>query len=110
MALEGAVQLLNQICEDRTIPKNIRKQCESAEKLLKNNEKELRIKIDAVLEVMDNISEPSKPPAEHDRRKLVPWTCSICHLVILAHDGKKPKFFTQVPYVHHCAFRERLDH
>jgi uncharacterized protein (UPF0147 family) len=62
MVLEGAVQLLEQICGDRTIPKNIREQCESARRMLSQEEKEVRVKIDAVLEVMDNISEDPNLP------------------------------------------------
>jgi uncharacterized protein (UPF0147 family) len=62
MGLEGALQLLEQICEDRTIPKNIREQCESAKNMLGQEEKEVRVKIDAVLEVMDNISEDPNLP------------------------------------------------
>jgi len=60
---------------------------------------------------MIDFSEPSKPVGEEQgAKKLEAWICEICSLVILVKDCKMPRFFTHVPYTHHCKFKKKLDH
>jgi len=62
MSVEGAVQLLDQIYEDRTIPKNVREQCSSAKKILTDTGKEIKVRIDSALQIMDRLSEDPNIP------------------------------------------------
>ncbi len=62
MSLEGAVRILEQISDDRTIPRNVRERCLSARETLTDAKKELRVRIDAVLQIMDKLSEDPNIP------------------------------------------------
>jgi len=61
--LGQALELLNQVSEDRTVPKNIRKNSESAADHLKNEELELSVRVDRAIQLLDEISEDPNMPA-----------------------------------------------
>jgi uncharacterized protein (UPF0147 family) len=60
--LADIISLLDEIREDRTVPKNIRAICEEAQSLLNDQDKDMNIKIDSVRQLLDRISEDANLP------------------------------------------------
>lgn len=60
--LADVINLLNEIREDRTVPKNIRAICDEAQCLLNEECKDRSLKIDAVRQLLDRISEDANLP------------------------------------------------
>ncbi len=55
------IELLNQIVEDRTVPKNIRKKCEECIQIL-NSEGETSVKVNAVVSILDEVTNDPNIP------------------------------------------------
>ncbi len=53
--ISQAIELLNEVIEDTTVPKNIRQICQEAQKKLEED-KPIEIKIDAATQILDDIS------------------------------------------------------
>jgi uncharacterized protein (UPF0147 family) len=60
--LNQAVELIDQILEDRTVPKNIRELADKAKSSLTSKESELNVRVDKAIQLLDEISEDSNMP------------------------------------------------
>ena len=60
--LGQVISLLDEIKEDRTVPRNIRGICEEAQTILQDNSKEISVKVDSVRQLLDRISEDANLP------------------------------------------------
>ncbi len=60
--LEKVVQLLEQIVNDRTVPRNIRKGCEECINLLKNENEAKDIRINSVISILDEVTNDPNIP------------------------------------------------
>ena len=60
--LEPVIELLTQILEDRTVPKNIRENAQQSKETLTDSEKELNIRVDHAVQLLDEISEDPNMP------------------------------------------------
>ncbi|NOZ81537.1 MAG: hypothetical protein GXO63_00050 [Candidatus Micrarchaeota archaeon] len=58
---EKVIELLEQIVEDRTVPKNIRRSCEECIETLKS-EGEIPVKINTVVSILDEITNDPNIP------------------------------------------------
>ena len=56
------VELLTQILEDKTVPKNIRESAQRSKNSLMDNEEELNIRIDQAVQFLDEVSEDPNMP------------------------------------------------
>ena len=56
------LSLLDEIKEDRTVPRNIRLICEEAQKILQDKKKEMSVKVDSVRQLLDRIAEDANLP------------------------------------------------
>ena len=54
--LEQAIELLTQIIEDKSVPRNIRENTLKAKESLESKEKDITIKVDKALQLLDEIS------------------------------------------------------
>lgn len=59
--LKQAMELLRQISEDRTVPRNIRENAKKAKESLESSE-ELTVKVDKAIQLLDEISEDPNMP------------------------------------------------
>ena len=59
---ENIIQLIQQIANDRTVPRNIRTKCEESIKILQNDKEDLAIRINTVISSMDEISNDPNIP------------------------------------------------
>lgn len=60
--LANVISLLDEIKEDRTVPRNIRAICDEAQSILQNGDKDMSVKIDSVRQLLDRISEDANLP------------------------------------------------
>ncbi len=60
--LRQAKDILVEISEDNTIPKNIREKTKKIQKILNGSSDEIRVKIDKVMQIMDELSEDQNIP------------------------------------------------
>jgi uncharacterized protein (UPF0147 family) len=60
--LEPAVEILTQILEDKTVPKNIRENAQESKDSLLNSSEELSVRIDQAVQLLDEISEDPNMP------------------------------------------------
>ncbi len=60
--LEQVLDILSEISEDYTVPKNIREKCKKISSILKSTEEETRVNVDKALQIMDEISEDQNIP------------------------------------------------
>ncbi|MCD6371363.1 MAG: UPF0147 family protein [Candidatus Aenigmarchaeota archaeon] len=60
--LEQAVMLLDQIIEDRTVPRNIRENSQKAKENLLDESLELSVRIDKAIQLLDEVSEDPNIP------------------------------------------------
>ena len=61
--LKQAIDVLLQISEDRTVPRNIRESAEEAKKSLESEEEDdLTVKVDKALQILDEMSEDPNLP------------------------------------------------
>jgi uncharacterized protein len=59
---ENVIPYIEQIANDRTVPRNIRTKCEESIKILKEEKQELAIRINTVISTMDEISNDPNIP------------------------------------------------
>jgi len=60
--LKQVLELIDQILEDRTVPKNIREHAEKAKKSLLDEEHEISVCVNKATHILDEISEDSNMP------------------------------------------------
>jgi uncharacterized protein (UPF0147 family) len=60
--VEQAVELLDQIFEDRSVPKNIRECAQKSKTSLQDDKQEIRVRIDQAVQILDEISEDPNMP------------------------------------------------
>ena len=56
------INLLQQIVNDRTVPRNIRTKCEESLKILQDNSQELKLRASTVIATMDDVSNDPNIP------------------------------------------------
>ncbi len=59
---ENIIPLIQQIANDRTVPRNIRTKCEDSIKTLQNEREDLPIRINTVISTLDDISNDPNIP------------------------------------------------
>ena len=59
---ENVIPLIEQIINDRTVPRNIRTKCEDSIKILKDDKQDNAIRINTVISSMDEISNDPNIP------------------------------------------------
>jgi uncharacterized protein (UPF0147 family) len=59
---ENVISLLQQIVNDRSVPRNIRAKCEESIKILKDESQDAAIRINAVISYMDEITNDPNIP------------------------------------------------
>ena len=59
---EDVIPLIQQIANDRTVPRNIRSKCEESVKILQNNKEDLAVRISTVISYMDEVSNDPNIP------------------------------------------------
>ncbi len=59
---ENVIPLIEQIVNDRTVPRNIRSKCQESVDILKNNGQDIAIRISTVISNMDEISNDPNIP------------------------------------------------
>jgi uncharacterized protein (UPF0147 family) len=59
---EDVIPLIQQIANDRTVPRNIRSKCEESIKILQNNKEDLAVRINTVISYMDEVSNDPNIP------------------------------------------------
>jgi uncharacterized protein (UPF0147 family) len=59
---ENIIPLIQQIANDRTVPRNIRTKCEDSIKILQNEKEDLALRVNAVVSTMDDISNDPNVP------------------------------------------------
>lgn len=57
--LEQAIDVLTQIIEDKSVPRNIRESASKAKESLESKEKDITMKVDKALQLLDEISNDS---------------------------------------------------
>jgi uncharacterized protein (UPF0147 family) len=60
--IEQAVALLDQIFEDRSVPKNIRECAQKSKDSLKDTKLDVSIRVDQAVQILDEISEDPNMP------------------------------------------------
>jgi len=60
--LKQAIELINQILEDRTVPRNIRDHAEKAKNSLLDEEHEISVRVNKATHTFDEVSEDSNMP------------------------------------------------
>ncbi|MEM5778725.1 MAG: UPF0147 family protein [Candidatus Aenigmatarchaeota archaeon] len=59
---ENIIPLIQQIANDRTVPRNIRNKCEESIKILQNDKEDIAIRVNTVISNMDEISNDPNIP------------------------------------------------
>lgn len=59
---ENIIPLIQQIVNDRTVPRNIRNKCEESIKILQNDKEDIAVRVNAVISNMDEISNDPNIP------------------------------------------------
>ena len=59
---EDVIQLIEQIANDRTVPRNIRTKCQESIEILKNDGQDIAIRINTVISYMDEVSNDPNIP------------------------------------------------
>ncbi len=60
--IDGIIQMLEDITNDRTVPKNVRSEIENAIKTLKSDKFERIVKINTAISILDEVSTDSNIP------------------------------------------------
>lgn len=63
MDTESIIQVLTQIKDDRTVPKNIRASCEECIKDLQNKDDELSVRLSSCISTLDEVSNDPNIPS-----------------------------------------------
>jgi len=59
---ENVIPLIQQIANDRTVPRNIRTKCEDSIKILQNDKEDAAIRINTIISSMDEIANDANIP------------------------------------------------
>lgn len=59
---EDVIPLIQQIANDRTVPRNIRSKCDESIKILQNEKEDVAVRINTVISYMDEISNDPNIP------------------------------------------------
>jgi len=59
---ENVIPLIEQIVNDRTVPRNIRTKCEDSIKILKEDGQDIAIRVSTVISTMDDVSNDPNIP------------------------------------------------
>ena len=59
---DKVIQLLDQIVNDRTVPRNIRRSCEECINILKNESDPKSVRINAVISILDEVTNDPNIP------------------------------------------------
>jgi hypothetical protein len=59
---ENVIPLIQQIANDRTVPRNIRIKCEDSIKILQNDKEDLAVRINTIISSMDEIANDPNIP------------------------------------------------
>ena len=59
---ENVIPLIEQVVNDRTVPRNIRTKCEDSIKMLRDEDRDIAIRISTVISNMDEISNDPNIP------------------------------------------------
>jgi hypothetical protein len=59
---ENIISIIQQVSNDRSVPRNIRIKCEDSIKILQNNKEDLAVRINTVISSMDEISNDPNIP------------------------------------------------
>ena len=59
---ENIISLIQQVANDRTVPRNIRTLCEDSIKILQNEKEDLAVRINTVISSMDEVSNDPNIP------------------------------------------------
>ena len=59
---EGVIPLIQQVANDRTVPRNIRSRCEESINILQDQNQEDGIKVNRVISAMDEVSNDPNIP------------------------------------------------
>jgi len=59
---ESIIPLIQQIADDRTVPRNIRTKCEESIKILQNDKEDSAVRINTVISSMDDVSNDPNIP------------------------------------------------
>ncbi len=60
--LEQALDVLTQISEDRTVPRNIRENAKKAKEYLEKSGEEITVRVDRALQLLDEVSDDPNMP------------------------------------------------
>ena len=59
---ENIIPLIQQIANDRTVPRNIRTKCEDSIKILQNEKEDFAVRINTIISTMDEIANDPNIP------------------------------------------------
>ena len=59
---EEVINLIQQVADDRTVPRNIRSKCEESIKILKDEKEDVAVRINTVISSMDEVSNDPNIP------------------------------------------------
>jgi len=59
---EDVIPLIQQIANDRTVPRNIRAKCEESVRILQNDKEDLAVRVNTVISYMDEVSNDPNIP------------------------------------------------
>jgi uncharacterized protein (UPF0147 family) len=59
---ENVIPLIQQIANDRTVPRNIRTKCEDSIKILQNDKEDVAVRINTIISSMDEIANDTNIP------------------------------------------------
>ncbi len=60
--LEPIVEMLKQVSEDRSVPRNIQKECKECIEIIKNNKEELSVRINSCTSKLDEVANDANIP------------------------------------------------
>jgi uncharacterized protein (UPF0147 family) len=60
--LQQVVEILTQIFEDKTVPKNIRENAQKSKESLSDEKEELNVRVDQAVQLLDEVSEDPNMP------------------------------------------------
>jgi len=61
-SLEPAVDMLEQVSEDSSVPRNIQEECQECIEILKDGEEELSVRINSCTSKLDNVANDANIP------------------------------------------------
>lgn len=62
MNIESVIDMINEIIEDRSVPKNVKIKLENAQNHLKNDKEEISIRTGSAISILDEVSNDQNIP------------------------------------------------